>query len=101
MAAPRRPAPKTYTTSWPDKHATDPAADAIRLTVLALLAATKGRSIRDVAREVGVNHGSLARLVSGDAWPDARTIALIESGLKQSIWPLTRPSGTHTQRPNK
>lgn len=100
MAAPRRPAPRTYTTSWPGEPATDPAAEAIRLAVQALVAATGSRSVRDVARECGLNHGALAKVVNGESWPDARTIALLEAGLKRRIWPLVGPRGTHAQPRN-
>lgn len=97
MAAPRRPKPREHTPAWPGEPADDPAAEAIRLAVLALLDATAGRSLRDVARQCGLNHASLTKVVNGTAWPDARTIAVLESGLERRIWPLVGPGGTHAR----
>lgn len=97
MAAPRRPAPRTYTTSWPSEPADDPAAETIRLAVLTLIDTIGERSLRDVARECGMNHAALAKMVNGETWPEARTIALLESGLEVGIWPLTGPGGTHNR----
>lgn len=95
VPAARRPAPRTGLPGWPNTPSTDPAVEAIRLLVHATLTVTGDRSIREVARLCGINHAALAKILNGETWPDARTVALLESGLKQRLWPPVGPTGQH------
>lgn len=44
------------------------------------------RSVRSVAREAGLDEGTLRRTLAGATWPDIRTIALLERALGQPLF---------------
>lgn len=45
------------------------------------------RSIRDLARDAGVGHATLSRLLAGKVVPDLATIAALEDALRADLWP--------------
>jgi lambda repressor-like predicted transcriptional regulator len=72
---------------WPEKPAEDPAAETARLFVRNLRRAIGGRSIRAVANLAGLSHATLLSVLAGRTWPDLETIAKLEHGLDEPIWP--------------
>lgn len=94
MARPVRPAPRELTDSWPDQRITqDPAAEAIRLFVLRVRDVAGDSSLRHIASRCGLNHAAVGKVLSGEAWPDARTVALMEMGLEARLWPHVTDTG--------
>jgi lambda repressor-like predicted transcriptional regulator len=72
---------------WPEEPSADAPAEKTRRLVLNLRAAMNGRSLRSVAADAGLGHVTLQRVLSGQAWPDAQTIAKLEDGLSANLWP--------------
>lgn len=72
---------------WPEKPSDDPIAETARLFVANLIAAMNGNSFRSVARDAGVNHLTLQKIVLGQVWPDLATIARLERGTETPLWP--------------
>lgn len=87
-----RTAPAAYSLSWPDEPCESPDAEFVRLLANKVRAALGERSVRSLATEVGMDHGVIVRLLAGQAWPEAVTVARLERGLGQRLWP---PLGTH------
>jgi hypothetical protein len=67
-------------------------AEIARRLVVNVERATEGRSVRSVAETAGIDHTTLLGLLRGRNWPDLVTIAKLESGLAQDLWP-GRPPG--------
>lgn len=90
MARPRRRPPRAHVTSgdWPTaKLDGDAAAEAAQAFVVRLAAATGELSLRGVESATGVDHTTVARILSGDTWPDMATVAHLEHGLGADLWP--------------
>lgn len=54
-------------------------------------AAMAGRSGRGFERESGMSNASVIRILKGQVWPDAVTIARLEVATGRSLWPPYRP----------
>jgi hypothetical protein len=72
---------------WPTVPSADPIGETARLFVVNLVAAIGADSIRSVAAKCGVNHVTLQNVVAGKVWPDLATIARLEHGIGQGLWP--------------
>jgi hypothetical protein len=82
----RRETPLELSPDWPNEPSPDHAGETARLITLGLLEAMNGRSIRSVAKAAELNEGTLRRLISGQSWPDVRTIARLERALDVKIY---------------
>ena len=49
------------------------------------------RSLRSVAKACGMNHETLRGVLAGQVWPDMLTVARLEAGFAQSLWPALHP----------
>ena len=87
MANRRRESPAELTESWPDAPSSDPAGEVARRFVVNLRSAMGGRSVRAVARDAGLDEGTLRRVLAGAAWPDLHTIALLEEAIGTRLYP--------------
>ena len=87
MPRPTRPSPRELTPSWPDESATDAAGEVARRLAANLRSVIGERSIRSVAAHAEVNHATLLAILAGRVWPDAYTIATLESALGADLWP--------------
>lgn len=74
---------------WPEQPSVDPVGEIARQFVLQLRAALGGRSVRSVAREAGLDHATVVRVLAGQVWPDLATIARLELALDASLWRVT------------
>jgi len=54
---------------------------------LNLREAMTGRSGRAFEREAGMSNASVVRILKGQVWPDAVTIARLELATGRSLWP--------------
>ena len=54
-------------------------------------AAMAGRSGRSFERDSGMSHASVIRIVRGQVWPDAVTIARLEIATGRALWPRYEP----------
>lgn len=90
MTRTERPSPAGLTPSWPGAPSPDYAAEQARLFALSLRSAIGGQSLRAVAREAGVDEGTVRRVLAGATWPDLRTIALLERSLACSLYGQSR-----------
>jgi len=77
----RRATPAELAGSWPDLPSADPAGEAARRFALNLQAAIRGRSVRSVAMEAGIDESTIRKVLAGAAWPDLRTISMLEAAL--------------------
>lgn len=75
MANRRRETPAELTESWPDVPSRDPAGETARQFVLNLRAAIGGRSVRSVARDAGIDEGTIRNVLRGAVWPDIHSVA--------------------------
>ena len=72
--------------NWPDEPSADPSGEAARRFALNLRAAIGERSVRGVARDVGLDEGTIRKILSGESWPDLRTIWKLESALEAHLY---------------
>lgn len=72
---------------WPYGEAADHAGEVARTFALNLREAVGNRTLRTVAIECDVNHETVRAILEGRVWPDMRTIAHLEHGLRVSLWP--------------
>lgn len=72
---------------WPDAPATDALGEVARQFVLNLRTAIGARSVRSVASDAGMSHGTLLNVLNGRVWPDLYTIARLEATLQTGLWP--------------
>lgn len=81
--------PRAYVDGgWPNGENTGPEAVGYAQEIARRLAAAVGdRSYRQVGREVGVDHTTIAGIVSGEHWPDIVTLAKLEGALEVRLWP--------------
>lgn len=87
MIRSERVRPRDLTTSWPDVAANDMAGEVARRFAVNVRAAIGTKSIRAVAASSGVHHATVLRVLEGQTWPDFETIARLEWGLGQKLWP--------------
>jgi len=83
----QRQNPADLTPSWPDAKSSDHAGEIARLLARALQEALGDRSVRSVAAAAGLDEGTLRRVLSGEGWPDVRTVALLEHALQKPLYP--------------
>ncbi|MDP3894771.1 helix-turn-helix transcriptional regulator [Nocardioides sp.] len=97
MARPVRSSPADLAPGWPDTPSTEPDVETARRLALNLRAALGDRSLRTAKEATGVDHTTIADVLNGATWPDLRTIARLEAGLRADLWPTATNlgSGTH------
>ncbi|MEO6200832.1 MAG: hypothetical protein ABIX44_06680 [Cryobacterium sp.] len=83
---PSRLSPAELCASWPDISCEDPVAEFARQFALNLRAAIGATSIREVARQTGVDRTVIGLILGGASWPDMVTIVRLEMSLGR-IWP--------------
>lgn len=71
---------------WPDTPVSDPVHESVRRYVVNLREAIGGDSIRSTAVRTEVNYSTLRAILTGEAWPDAITVARTERGLGARLW---------------
>ena len=49
----------------------------------------EGRTLRDVAAQVGIHHVTLLKILHGRAWPDLATVSRLEIGLNADLYSST------------
>ena len=72
---------------WPETPSPDPVAELARRFSINLAAAIGDASIRSVSRLTEVPHNTVAKILTGQVWPDFVTIARLELGLETALWP--------------
>lgn len=99
MPRSRREPPASFSSDWPDRPCSDPAAEKVRLFALRLRAAMDGASLRKTVAEVDLDYSILSDYLAGKTWPDSRAVALLEVGLDQALWPphASREFATHEE----
>lgn len=85
-----RPSPRELSADWPAAPSHDAAGEVARQFALNLKKAIAGKSQRAVTELTGVEHSTISRVLSGQAWPDLATIARLELGLETNLWPTQR-----------
>lgn len=85
---PREPraTPATLSPQWPDEPSADPAGEAARRFAVNLRDAIGDRSVRAVAREAGLNEGTIRKILLGKTWADLHTIWSLESTLDTQLY---------------
>ena len=88
MARPTRKTPAELCPEpWPSVASDDQVAEVARRFAIGLRDAMGAESVRTFAGRAGLHHTTLGAVLNGQAWPDLETIAKIERGLKETIWP--------------
>jgi hypothetical protein len=76
---------------WPhgeiDKKKDHPSARYAQRFAAGLAEVIGSRSLRSVARQTGVSHGTVSALLRGDTWPDLVTVSKLEWHLGHVLWP--------------
>ena len=70
-----------------DGEATDPLGRIAQTFARNLRVAIDGRSVREFERELKMSNASVVRILKGQVWPDAVTIARLEIATGRSLWP--------------
>ena len=83
---PSRLSPAELCGSWPDTRCEDPVAEFARRFALNLRAAIGRASVREVARQSGVDRTAIGLILSGASWPDMVTTVRLEMALGR-LWP--------------
>ena len=96
VARPVRSSPAELVPGWPDTPSTEPDVETARRLALNLRAALTAMSLRDAKQATGVDHTTIADVLNGNTWPDLRTIARLEAGLRTNLWP-TGTAADHRQ----
>lgn len=81
-----RVTPAMLSFGWPGGPSSSPAGEAARRFALNLREAFGGRSVRSVARDAGVDEGTIRKILSGQSWADFHTIWSLESTLGVSLY---------------
>lgn len=84
-----RLSPAALAKNWPSTPVADPAAETARRFALNLRDALGDRSVRAVARDAGVNEGTIRHILTGSVWPDLLTISRLELALGVNLYPST------------
>ncbi|KQZ23914.1 hypothetical protein ASD43_05770 [Microbacterium sp. Root553] len=71
---------------WPDGPSSSPAGEAARRFALKLREAIGQRSVRSVARDAGVDEGTIRKILSGQSWADFHTIWSLEPTLDTPLY---------------
>ena len=87
MGRTSRAKPRELTESWPDVEAVDRHGEVARRYVLSLRAAIGARSVRSVARDAGLDEGTVRRVLAGESWPDLHTISRLNDSLGGGLYP--------------
>ena len=87
MKKQKRLTPAAGAENWPEERAADHSTETARVLALNLRAALTGKSVRAVARESGIDEGTIRRVVTGSVWPDLRTISSLERALGVLLYP--------------
>lgn len=82
-----RERPRDLSPAWPDVASADPSGEVARQYVLNLRSAIGERSVRSVARDAELDEGTVRRVLSGDSWPDLRTISRLDECLGTQLYP--------------
>lgn len=93
MARPVRSVPAALVSGWPDTPSALPDVETARRLALNLRSALTDMSLRAAKAATGVDHTTIADVLNGTTWPDLRTIARLEAGLRTDLW----PTGTATE----
>lgn len=81
-----RATPAMLSPQWPSKPSSDPTGEAARRFALNLQAAIGDRAVRAVARDAGLDEGTIRKVLLGESWPDLRTIWKLESALDTHLY---------------
>lgn len=81
-----RATPAMLSSAWPHQPSTDPVGEAARRFALNLQAAIGDRSVREVARDAGIDEGTIRKILLGESWADLRTIWKLESSLDAQLY---------------
>lgn len=95
MPRPTRPPPRTFSAGWPEIQCEDHLAEKARLLAVNIKVITDRDGLRTTARNTGIDHSILSRIISGDTWADTHTLAHLEHTLNTALWP------NHTRRTNR
>lgn len=76
-----RATPAMLSSRWPSEPSADPTGEAARRFAVSLQAAIGEKSVRAVARDAGLDEGTIRKILLGESWPDLRTIWKLESAL--------------------
>ncbi|WP_062317016.1 helix-turn-helix domain-containing protein [Demequina maris] len=90
---PKRARPRDLGENWPLEPIADPIGEVARRLAIALREAVGERGLREIAALTGVDHTTVADVLRGNAWPDMVTIARLELGLGQALWPSAGAAG--------
>ncbi len=91
---PKRGFPAGLSERWPEESASSEDAEVARLIVVNLHAASRGRGVRGIARDAGIDEKTLRRIIAGATYPDVRTVARLERALQVALYP---PWPRHSQ----
>lgn len=88
----KQPTPRQLYPDWPKYKVEDLAHERVRQAILKLQdfmrTSTELTSINKVAQYCGVGESTLADFMAGRTWPSILTLAQIEVGLGEPIWPV-------------
>lgn len=73
--------------NWPAEPCVDPIAEVVRSIANNLSRAIEGKSVRGAAQVAEVDHSVVHDLLAGNSWPEVATVARLEIGLSQRLWP--------------
>ena len=74
---------------WPEgRLRSSPPGEAklVRAITIRLKAATKGKTLSEIAEETGISISTLSKIRRGEAWPTVATIAHLERMLRTRLW---------------
>ncbi|MEC5169948.1 helix-turn-helix transcriptional regulator [Glaciihabitans sp. GrIS 2.15] len=84
---PARLAPHQLCVGWPDSPSDDNSAEVARRFALNVRAEMGGRSIREFARDTGLDRATITGIVNGGTWADLQSIARLELVVGKTLWP--------------
>lgn len=98
-----RPSPSEHVLGgeWPDGSFDAYDAEVAAGFVRNLQVAIGSRSLREVARQAGIHHTTVMRILAGDVWPDLSSIARLELALGCPLWPGASNGTTRAGRAGK
>lgn len=81
-----RATPAMLAPGWPNHPSADPVGEAARRFALNLQTAIGDKPVRAVARDAGIDDGTIRKILQGKSWPDLRTIWKLESSLETQLY---------------